>query len=586
MRHIAADTPYLIPVMLRCNIFLRCSINFPFPSTSSLNIPCCSAQRRQRPLGGKSEIFFMPQSLGDNSLTIHERAPNAMAQSESIPAPGPPAARALSLENFLATDDPVWVWDGQGRRIVWANAAAAELWGDRAPERLKRRRVGSKSGAPARLTALARSGDTLGDHVETLHVPAREGVKAIACVFQRLQLADNRPGLVVRALVDDTDEPPASVTLHPAASVAAQTPVSPGDNTAHRPRRTASRSDLGALKAIARDIGDASSRAPKPSTESQAKSQSAGKPRTAAKPKRTAKKANAKPAGRAPKKSKPANAETVTDGPTSAEMAALLARVSHEIRNPLTIILGFAEILQSERMDRLPPGKAKEYASDIYRTAQLALGLADDLLGFAERASGEPPPPHDWVDLNAIIADCLHLLEPVAAAQNVTLVRRLSRDAPVLLAHERSIRQVLLNLLMNALRHGAGGGKIRVMTRLDRDGALIVSVKDDGPGMTPEQIAAAKAPEQVRDVKQAGRRGLGLRLVVGFVRDNQGDIDIISKPGAGADVRIRFAPDRLRMPKPKKSAKSKQPTKPAKPRKPTTSKKPSKKLSKTSRKPG
>jgi len=72
---------------------------------------------------------------------------------------------------------------------------------------------------------------------------------------------------------------------------------------------------------------------------------------------------------------------------------------------------------------------------------------------------------------------------------------------------------------------------------------------------------------------------LGLRLVVGFVRDNQGDIDIISKPGAGADVRIRFAPDRLRMPKPKKSAKSKQPTKP---RKPTTSKKPSK----TSRKPG
>lgn len=469
-----------------------------------------------------------------------------MAQSESIPAPGPPAARALSLENFLATDDPVWVWDGQGRRIVWANAAAAALWGDRAPERLKRRRVGSKSGAPARLTALARSGDTLGDHVETLRVPAPDGVKAIACVFQRLQLADNRPGLVVRALVEGADEPPATVTLHPTASTAAQPPASPGGDSAPRPRRTASRSDLGALRAIARDIGDASNRAAKPSAETQTKSRAAGKPKSAAKPMRTAKKANAKPAGRAPKKSKPANADAVPDGPTSAEMAALLARVSHEIRNPLTIILGFAEILQSDRMDRLPPGKAKEYASDIYRTAQLALGLADDLLGFAERASGEPPPPHDWVDLNTVIADCLHLLEPVATAQNVTLVRRLSRDAPVLLAHERSIRQVLLNLLMNALRHGSGGGKIRVMTRLDRDGTLIVSVKDDGPGMTPEQIAAAKAPEQARDVKQAGRRGLGLRLVVGFVRDNHGEIGIISKPGAGADIRIRFAPDRLR----------------------------------------
>jgi signal transduction histidine kinase len=232
-------------------------------------------------------------------------------------------------------------------------------------------------------------------------------------------------------------------------------------------------------------------------------------------------------------------------------MIALLARVSHEIRNPLTIILGFAEILQSDRADRLPPGKAKEYASDIHRTAQLALGLADDLLGFAERASGEPP-PHDWFDLNALIADCLHLLEPVAAAQGVTLIRRLKRDAPLLLAHERSVRQILLNLLMNALRHGDGGEKIRVMTRLDREGGLILSVKDAGPGMTPEQIAAAKAPEQAGDVKAAGRRGLGLRLVLGFVSDNQGELDIISKPGAGADVRIRFGPDRLRAPKPQK----------------------------------
>ena len=299
MRHIAADTPYLMRVMLRCNMFLHCSIIFRSSLESQIQFPCCSAQKRQRALGGKSEIFFMPQSLGDNSLTIHERAPNAMAQSESIPAPGPPAARALSLENFLATDDPVWVWDGRGRRIVWANAAAAELWGDRAPERLKRRRVGSQSGAPARLTALARSGDTLGDHVETLRVPAPDGVKAIACMFQRLQLADKRPGLVVRALVEGADEPPPSVTLHPAASTAAPTPASPGNGSAPRAPRTASRSDLGALKAIARDIGDASSRAPKPSAESQPKSQSAGKPKTAAKPKRTAKKANAKPGGRA-----------------------------------------------------------------------------------------------------------------------------------------------------------------------------------------------------------------------------------------------------------------------------------------------
>jgi len=474
-----------------------------------------------------------------------------MAQTASVPAPAAPAARALPLESFLATEDPVWVWDGQGRRIVWANAAAARLWGDPTAERLKRRRTGKTAGAPARLTTLARSGEALGEHVEMLRVPSPEGEVAVSCVFQRLQLAGNRAGLVVRAVSDrEQTDAPAEVAMRPAAeSMEAPQPARQAIEPAKRPRKTATRSDIGALKAIARDLGDVKPKG----AATQAGTSKAARQTKANTPKRHGPDAAASARSRpkaARKTAKPAN-EPLT--PSSDEMTALLARVSHEIRNPLTIILGFAEILKSDRADRLPPGKAKEYASDIYRTAQLALGLADDLLGFAERASGEPP-PHDWFDLNAVIADCLHLLEPVAAAQGVTLTRRLKRDAPLLLAHERSVRQILLNLLMNALRHGDGGQKIRVMTRLDKDGGLILSVKDDGPGMTPEQIAVAKAPEQANDVKAAGRRGLGLRLVLGFVRDNKGELDIISKPGEGADVRIRFGPDRLRAQKPKKSA--------------------------------
>ncbi len=462
-----------------------------------------------------------------------------MAQTASVPPPAAPAARALPLESFLTTDDPVWVWDGQGRRIVWANAAATKLWGDATPERLRRRRTGATAGAPARLTALARSGEALGDHVETLRVPTPDGDVAVRCVFQRLQLAGGRPGLVVRAASErEHADHSAEIAIHPAAETmqaARPQPAGKPRQQPKKPRKAASRSDIGALKAIARDLGDAKSR-------TQASGAKAAKRpvKPASKPAKPA-----PPQKRAPGPRKARKRIPEAAAPSSAEMTALLARVSHEIRNPLTIILGFAEILQSDRADRLPPGKAKEYASDIHRTAQLALGLADDLLGFAERASGEPP-PHDWFDLNALIADCLHLMGPVAAAQGVTLIRRLKRDAPQLLAHERSVRQVLLNLLMNALRHGDGGQKIRVMTRLDRDGGLILSVKDHGPGMTPEQIAAAKAPEQAGDVKAAGRRGLGLRLVLGFVRDNQGELEIISKPGEGADVRIRFGPDRLR----------------------------------------
>jgi len=488
-----------------------------------------------------------------------------MAQTASFSAPATPAARALPLESFLATEDPVWVWDGQGRCILWANTAAAELWGDPNAQRLKRRRGGRTESAPARLTRLACSADTPGDHVETLRVPTPYGETAVSCVFQRLQLAGNRPGLVVRALGEDaTSANPADIALHPAAE-RSQTMPAPGEPSEPQKIRhkTATRSDIGALKAIARDLGDAKARAGASDPQSRAsdakrranpakrRKTPAGKPvdKAAANPARKPASKTAalrKPALKSPRKTAKRAAELAP--PSSDDMTALLARVSHEIRNPLTIILGFAEILQSERADRLPPGKTKEYASDIYRTAQLALGLADDLLGFAERASEEPP-PHDWIDLNALIADCLRLLEPAAVAQGVMLVRRLKRDAPLLLAHERSVRQILLNLLMNALRHGDGGHRIRVMTRLDREGGLIVSVKDDGPGMTPAQIAAAKAPEQAGDMKAAGRRGLGLRLVVGFVRDNHGELDIISKPDEGTDMRIRFGPDRLRAPK-------------------------------------
>lgn len=500
-----------------------------------------------------------------------------MAQTASFSAQATPAARVLPLESFLATEDPVWVWDGQGRCILWANTAAAELWGDPNAERLKRRRGGRTKSAPARLTRLACSADTLGDHVETLRVPTPYGETAVSCVFQRLQLAGDRPGLVVRALSEDaTSANPADIALHPAAERSQTMPATGEPPEPQKTRhKTATRSDIGALKAIARDLGDAKARAGASDAQSRAsdakrranpakrRKTPAGKPvdKAAAKP---ARKPASKPASetaasrkhapKSPRKTAKRAAEPAP--PSSDEMTALLARVSHEIRNPLTIILGFAEILQSERAERLPPGKTKEYASDIYRTAQLALGLADDLLGFAERAS-EKPPPHDWIDLNALIADCLRLLEPAAAAQGVTLVRRLKRDAPLLLAHERSVRQILLNLLMNALRHGDGGHKIRVMTRLDREGGLIVSVKDDGPGMTPAQIAAAKAPEQAGDMKAAGRRGLGLRLVVGFVRDNHGELDIISKPDEGTDMRIRFGPDRLRAPKSAKPAQRK-----------------------------
>jgi nitrogen-specific signal transduction histidine kinase len=534
-----------------------------------------------------------------------------MKQSDSL-MPSPTSAH-LPLETFLATADPVWVWDGKARRIIWANQAAARLWGDTEPARLKRRRLSRASDGLARMTELARGQHFNGEAIETLAFPTATGEAKAKCYLQPLQLAGDRPGLMVRVINSDapaTDAPmrpdPPS-TEHPpdrtapVRSAKAVSPSRPGSatraptasdqQTTRRERANLPSDETGAMKALAKDIGRASrdrraaaSAEPRladaattprkrsakaaaaavrgassPKTRVQAKS--GPEPKTQSKT-RPSPQSKAAPAKKTRQQPAPASGDgarqvaaptpaamTATDNNaidmTATDMAALLARVSHEIRNPLTIIMGFAEILASERFHRMPQAKIREYVSDIYRTAAFALGLADDLLNYAEFASGEPDISPKPVDINALAADCLHLLGPLAASESIALRRRLSRDIPLVNGDARTLRQSLLNLLMNSMRHKDGSGLIRVSTRMNREGALVLSVKDDGPGMSKAQIDAALGPASDNGLKHAGRRGLGLRLVGTFVARNGAKLGIKSDGGKGTEVIVIFPPERL-----------------------------------------
>ena len=484
-----------------------------------------------------------------------------MKQSDSVmPSPTAP----LPLETFLATEDPVWVWDGRARRIVWANQAAARLWGDSEPARLKRRRLSRTSEGLARMTELARLQHVNGEAVEMLAFPTAEGEAKAQCYLQPLQLAGDRPGLMVRVINGEDQVPDA-------ASGSAGPPPEAPENR-HRDERRATRvrkpgakapsgatlrnqqprarrkaqekasdkpNEHSALKSLARDIGRAS-RDRREAASQKVPAKPEAKPRVRKPKAATAAKA------RPPKAMPGAKAETAVMSATDeTDMAALLARVSHEIRNPLTIIMGFAEILASERFHRMPPAKVQEYVSDIYRTAAFALGLADDLLNYAEFASGEPDIRPQPVDINALAADCLHLLGPLAASENIALRRRLARNLPLVNGDERTLRQSLLNLLMNSMRHKEGSGQVRIATRMNREGALLLSVKDDGPGMSEAQIDAALGPTSDDGMRRAGRRGLGLRLVRSFIARNGATFAIKSAGGSGTEVIVTFAPGRL-----------------------------------------
>lgn len=514
-----------------------------------------------------------------------------MAQSESVTA-SPPPRLPLPFEIFLATEDPVWVWDGKGRRIIWANAAAAALWGDRHPERLKRRRLSKKSSGIVRMTEFARNSSSQSDSLETLVFPTAQGERTIRCYLQKLELADARPGLVVRVLtpgkpvltppdraVESTESAVRRRKTKPRATTAAVSRRSSAlkkrndqRSAARRRAAIASKEEMSALTAIAEGISEARHglasaerqlRDP-PATMGKKRSVSTTQPpqqrQTGRAPRPTSKKpeaavapppkqpaATTKAAGRSRRQAPPTARHTGQEAgfALAADVRDLLAQVSHEIRNPLTIIMGFAELLQGERLARLAPEKIGEYANDIYRTAQFALVLANDLLTYTEHSRPREWPRHAPVDLNALVADCLHLLAPVAKSQGIALRRRLARTAPLVLGDERSLRQVLLNLLMNSMRHRKGNGYLRVMTRINKAGELLVSVRDDGPGMTAERIAAALDPGAPGAQSRKQRHGLGLRLVSLFVRANHGRLTIVSKPGQGTDVRITFPAERL-----------------------------------------
>ncbi|WP_377811468.1 HAMP domain-containing sensor histidine kinase (plasmid) [Azospirillum sp. A29] len=226
--------------------------------------------------------------------------------------------------------------------------------------------------------------------------------------------------------------------------------------------------------------------------------------------------------------------------------------LSHELRTPLTAVIGFAEILR----DRLlgPPDSPRygEAAAQIVAAGGYMLELINNLLDLARIEAGrldlyeEECPP-------ALIVDAtLSMMAGRAERSGVTLSARLPDDLPVLWADPSLVRQMLTNLVGNALKFTAAGGHVTVSAEREADGGLVLAVADDGRGMPPDRIPQAlTAFAQVHDpahdpmtVAQHGS-GLGLPLTAALVDLHGGGIAVDSAPGRGTTVRLRFPPERV-----------------------------------------
>lgn len=214
------------------------------------------------------------------------------------------------------------------------------------------------------------------------------------------------------------------------------------------------------------------------------------------------------------------------------ERRRLLADVSHELRTPLTVIQGNVEGM----IDGLYPADREHLERLLAETHQLER-LVEDLRTLSLADAGALPLHREPVELGALAAEAIAGFGPQAHAQGVTLDVQVPPDVPGVSLDPRRIRQILANLVSNALRHTPSGGRVSVSVHVMAD-AVELSVVDTGAGM--EADAVARAFDRFWRSGDTAGAGLGLAIVRDLVRAHGGDVALESAPGSGTVVRCRF----------------------------------------------
>ncbi|MBP1870775.1 PAS domain S-box-containing protein [Ensifer adhaerens] len=232
----------------------------------------------------------------------------------------------------------------------------------------------------------------------------------------------------------------------------------------------------------------------------------------------------------------------------NAHKTEFLARVSHEIRTPLNAIIGFSDMMASEHFGPVGHPRYIEYAGDIGRSGRHVLDIVNDLLDISKIEAGEMDLDFGSVEINDAVSEAVSLVQPQANSQRVIIRTSLSATVPSVVADSRSIKQIALNILANAIRFTPSGGQIVVSTSYEANGSVILRIRDTGVGMTRVELDQAMKP--FRQVTTGGRKrgdgtGLGLPLTKAMAEANRAQFAITSAPNEGTLVEISFPSQRV-----------------------------------------
>ncbi|HYH18831.1 MAG TPA: PAS-domain containing protein [Azospirillum sp.] len=219
--------------------------------------------------------------------------------------------------------------------------------------------------------------------------------------------------------------------------------------------------------------------------------------------------------------------------------------LSHELRTPLNAVMGFAQIIAGEIMGPLGNERYRSYAQEIGAAGVYMLDLVSNLLDLARVEAGRMPLHEEACDLGLLVDATFAMVHPRAVAAGVTLANEAAREcAPAVQGDPTLIRQMLTNLIGNAVKFARPPlGRVVVRAQHRNGGELVLSVEDNGIGMTAEQLPRAlDAFGQVHARSLSAERGsgLGLPLTRALIELHGGRLEIDSAAGIGTSARLVF----------------------------------------------
>lgn len=225
-----------------------------------------------------------------------------------------------------------------------------------------------------------------------------------------------------------------------------------------------------------------------------------------------------------------------------------LATMSHELRTPLNAILGFSEVMKSELFGPHQIPQYKEYSTDIHTSGEHLLSLINEVLDLSRIEAGRYALQEEAVDLVGLVDDCVHMLDIRARKRELKIRTAFEEDLPRVWADERAIRQVVLNLMSNAIKFTPQGSEIYVKVGWTAKGGQYVAIRDNGVGIPEDEIPLVMETfgrgSQAHKSAEPGS-GLGLPIVKGLVELHGGHFILRSKVREGTEVIATFPAQRV-----------------------------------------